>query len=68
MKFFCDIQICRQFGIINATAYLLEITGEIEPINVGREKLSQLIVERADKELLAFGIKLIDVQLRRISY
>jgi len=45
-----------------------EITGEIEPIDVGREKLSQLIVERADKELLAFGIKLIDVQLRRISY
>ena len=45
-----------------------EITGEIEEINVGREKLSQLIVEKADKELAEFGIQLIDVQLRRISY
>ncbi|MDD0854474.1 protease modulator HflC [Halobacteriovorax sp. GB3] len=45
-----------------------EVSGEIEKINLGREKLSQLIVERADEELAAFGIKLIDVQLRRISY
>ncbi len=45
-----------------------EITGEIEEIFVGREKLSQLIVEKADKELGEFGIQLIDVQLRRISY
>ncbi len=45
-----------------------EITGDIEKIYVGREKLSQLIIERADKELAEFGIKLIDVQLRRISY
>lgn len=45
-----------------------EITGEIEKISVGREKLSDMIVEAATKELEAFGIKLIDVQLRRISY
>lgn len=45
-----------------------EITGDIESIKVGREALSQMIVERADKELAALGIKLIDVQLRRISY
>ncbi len=45
-----------------------EITGEIENIVSGREKLSQLIAEKADNELQAFGIKLIDVQLRRISY
>lgn len=45
-----------------------EITGEIEKVVVGREQLSQMIVERADKELEALGIKLIDVQLRRISY
>lgn len=45
-----------------------EITGEIEEIFVGREKLSQLIVEKADKELGELGIKLIDVQLKRISY
>ncbi|AYF45862.1 HflC protein [Halobacteriovorax sp. BALOs_7] len=45
-----------------------EITGDIENVAVGREKLSQLIVEKAEGELEQFGISLIDVQLRRISY
>ncbi|WP_412473893.1 protease modulator HflC [Halobacteriovorax sp. YZS-1-1] len=45
-----------------------EITGDIEKVAVGREKLSQLIVEKAEGELEQFGISLIDVQLRRISY
>lgn len=45
-----------------------EISGEIEPIDVGREQLSQMIVDGADKELEALGIKIVDVQLRRISY
>lgn len=45
-----------------------EISGEIEAIKVGREQLSQLIVKGAEKELKALGIKLIDVQFRRISY
>jgi len=44
------------------------MSGEIEPIEIGREQLSQKIVERAEKEVVALGIKLIDVQLRRISY
>lgn len=45
-----------------------EIAGEIEKIEVGREALSQIIVKKADQELKELGIKLIDVQLRRISY
>ncbi|MBT3235019.1 MAG: protease modulator HflC [Bdellovibrionales bacterium] len=45
-----------------------EITGEIEAIQTGREQLSVIIASSADNELEAFGIKLIDVQLRRISY
>lgn len=45
-----------------------QISGDIEEIKVGREQLSQLIVESAKDELLKFGIELIDVQLRRISY
>lgn len=45
-----------------------EISGEIEAIDVGREKLSEMITTAVEKELDAFGIKLIDVQLRRISY
>lgn len=45
-----------------------EVTGEIEKVAFGREQLSKLIIERARKELEPFGIELIDVQLRRISY
>jgi membrane protease subunit HflC len=45
-----------------------EITGEVERIEIGREQLSQLIVEAAGKELKDLGISLIDVQLKRISY
>ncbi len=45
-----------------------EISGDIESISIGREELSQMIVRQADKELTGLGIKLIDVQLRRISY
>lgn len=45
-----------------------EITGEIEPILIGRERLSLMIAESADEELKQFGIELVDVQLRRISY
>ncbi|MGB0453151.1 MAG: protease modulator HflC [Bacteriovoracaceae bacterium] len=45
-----------------------EVTGEIENVGVGREKLSEMIKELAIGELKEFGIDLIDVQLRRISY
>lgn len=45
-----------------------EVTGEIEIVKVGRERLSGRIVERASAELKKLGIKLIDVQLRRIAY
>lgn len=45
-----------------------EVTGEIEEVLVGREQLSQMIAEKSDAELKEFGIQIIDVQLRRISY
>lgn len=45
-----------------------EITGELESITVGREKLSGMIHERAKNNLVELGIELIDVQLRRIAY
>lgn len=45
-----------------------EVTGEIEKIQVGREHLSSLIAQKAAHELAPFGIAIIDVQLRRISY
>jgi membrane protease subunit HflC len=45
-----------------------EISGEIEKVNIGREELSRLIVEKAAAELQPLGVELIDVQLKRISY
>ena len=45
-----------------------EISGDIEPISVGRERLSESILERVRPELQSLGIELIDVQLRRIAY
>tara|TARA_R110000868_G_scaffold322292_2_gene583235 strand:- start:1114 stop:2103 length:990 start_codon:yes stop_codon:yes gene_type:complete len=45
-----------------------EVTGEIEYVDIGREKLSQLIIEPARVELESLGIQLIDVQFKRIAY
>lgn len=45
-----------------------DVSGEIEAIKIGREELTNMIVERARKELLEIGIELLDVQLRRVSY
>ena len=45
-----------------------KITGEIEAIKVGREKLSTMITEEARKEINSLGIELIDVLIRRIAY
>ena len=45
-----------------------EITGELESISVGREKLSDMIHARAKEKLNELGIELRDVQLRRIAY
>lgn len=45
-----------------------EVVGDIEKVEIGRENLSKMILDRASKELLPIGIELIDVQIRRIMY
>ena len=45
-----------------------KITGEIEAIEAGREKLSRIITDQARKEISSLGIHLIDVLIRRIAY
>jgi len=45
-----------------------EITGEIEHVAVGRTALADKIVENARAQLKDLGIKIIDVQLMRVSY
>lgn len=47
----------------------LEVVGEIEKIEVGREHLGQMIAKIADEELKRdYGIAIVDVQLKRIFY
>lgn len=45
-----------------------EIIGEIEPVTLGREKLSAEIVKTASSDVAELGIELIDVQLRSVTY
>jgi modulator of FtsH protease HflC len=39
-----------------------------EQVNVGRDKLTRLILERASSVVAEFGIELVDVQMKRINY
>ncbi|MGK0367191.1 MAG: membrane protease subunit HflC [Thermoproteota archaeon] len=52
----------------NASSVEEEISGEIEKVEFGRELLSKQIAEKSADELKEFGIEIIDVQFRRISY
>ena len=45
-----------------------ELAQEVEPVIVGREKLSAMIAVKARQGLDQFGIDLIDVHLRSIAY
>ena len=47
---------------------LEEVTGEIEEISVGRERLSRLILEEASIAVEGLGVELRDVQLRSVTY
>lgn len=59
----------RSAGGDPSTSFLEEeVIGDIEKVEIGRENLSKLILERASKELMPIGIELIDVQIRRIMY
>jgi len=45
-----------------------EVVGDVESISLGREQISERIIERAREGLGEFGIEIIDVQMRRIAY
>ena len=47
---------------------LEEISSDVDKIETGREKLSQLIAEQAHKDLQNFGIEIVDVQIRSVAY
>lgn len=45
-----------------------DVTGEVERVTIGRERLSGLITEAARPEIDKLGIELIDVLIRRVAY
>ncbi len=51
-----------------ADTSLDELSTSVEIVELGREKISSLITEKACAELKSFGIELIDVQIRSIAY
>lgn len=61
-------QATKKPGTVLPGAEEEEVVGEIDPVSVGREALSGIIIERARAGLKEFGIEIIDVQLRRIAY
>ena len=40
----------------------------VKPIEMGREKIAQGIMEQANPKLVQFGIELVDVRIKRINY
>ena len=57
----------RKFELSEEAA-LLDLSGVIGVIQVGRLKLSRLILENASKITSEFGIELKDVQIMRVNY
>jgi membrane protease subunit HflC len=46
----------------------IDLTSDLEKIEYGREKIAEMITERARAELQSFGIEIMDVELRSIGY
>jgi modulator of FtsH protease HflC len=49
-------------------AALLDFSGVVGKIQVGRDKLAKIILENAAKITLEFGVELKDVQIKRVNY
>ncbi len=57
----------RSFELTEESA-LLEMSEMVAKIQVGREKIAQMILENASKITAEFGIELRDVRIKRINY
>jgi len=53
----------KELGMDGATKKIV-----VKPIEIGREKLAERIMEQAKPKLLQFGIDLVDVRIKRINY
>jgi membrane protease subunit HflC len=46
----------------------LDIASSVPEIKIGREKIAHLILEKASKITLEFGVELKDVRIKRVNY
>jgi membrane protease subunit HflC len=57
----------REFELTEETA-ILDLASAIPKINTGREKIAQIILEKASQITPEFGIELKDVRIKRVNY
>lgn len=57
----------REFELSDESA-ILDVSSSIPKIKIGREKIAQIILEKASKITPDFGVELKDVQIKRINY
>jgi len=44
-----------------------EISGELEPITIGREQLTAMLIDKARESMEQYGLELVDVQIKRVA-
>jgi membrane protease subunit HflC len=47
---------------------IIDVSGDIAEVEVGRERISQIILERSSEITPEFGVELKDVQIKRVNY
>ncbi len=58
----------REFAVSEEAAEILDVETTIQQVEMGREKITQIILERASKITSEFGIELRDVRIKRVNY
>jgi membrane protease subunit HflC len=58
----------REFELTEESAIILDRQYQVAEIQVGREKIAQIILEESSKITPEFGIELKDVQIKRVNY
>ena len=58
----------REFEVTEESAIILDSQYQVAQIQVGREKIAQIILEESSKITPEFGIELKDVQIKRVNY
>jgi len=58
----------RKFDVSEETAEILDTEAAPQEVEMGREKITQIILERSSEITPEFGIELRDVRIKRVNY